>query len=126
MDMTEARLAAARGAELFDRMFTRTDEHGRVTVEMWGNYINTDKLDMSWHTECIAGQLAPVLCEGMEKAAYDDVLIAIENEMAPQVPRGYPDSWMSWYGLDSTEDYGYTELYDAWLDELESRTDVEN
>ncbi len=33
MSMTEARLAAERGAKLLDRMFTRTDEHGRTDDE---------------------------------------------------------------------------------------------
>lgn len=133
MSMTEARLAVERGAKLFDRMFTRTDEHGRTTTEMWGNYIDRDTLDMASWRFCVAAQLAPVLAGGTDSMLgmyFTEAIMVVEHRLGiPEVPESFADTysagdWYRYYGLDETDDYDADELQTAWLDELKSRTDV--
>lgn len=135
MSMIEAQQAVERGAKLFDKMFTRTDEHGRTDMEMWGNYIDRDTLDMASWRFCVAAQLSPILASTSgvyPEQCFSGALRSIENKLGvPEVPESFSakydkDFWFCYYGLDNTAEYSYEELQDAWLIALESRTDDED
>ena len=100
-------------------------------MEMWGNYIDRDILDMGSWRFCVAAQLAPVLVEGRNQYVYfTEAIMAVEHRLGiPEVPESFADDydddqWFCYYGLNETDDYDADELQTAWLDELKSRTDV--